>query len=200
MREKLFWRVMYCTNPRPKTNYQSKSLSHRVLGRWVSRIIREYNIATVIVIRTLNQPHMCKMVSSIFAATSQIQLASMTRYSFTSMPPMERTNRESVYVARGNTYCACTYFISPTKPGAFPLAPSCGYLSLGYPVLCKLWPRSDFNITPEWGCHISSLVLLSPEVPTHLIWWCPGGIGVLHIHSSGKRMIVIGKGYRTYFY
>ena len=42
----------------------------------------------------------------------------------------EQTEK-NVYVAHGNDCCACTYLIFITEPGAFPLYPSCGCISLG---------------------------------------------------------------------
>ena len=82
---KLFWRAIYCANPRPKNNFRSGTLSPRVLGRLSPRIICEYNIATAIVIQPLIHPHMYKMGSYIFSAMSWLKSKSTTRAFFPSM-------------------------------------------------------------------------------------------------------------------
>ena len=67
---KLFWYAIYCANPRSHPDYQTGPLSCRVLGRQDPRIIREYDLETVITILLLTQPHMCEIGSVIFAAMS----------------------------------------------------------------------------------------------------------------------------------
>ena len=91
----------------------------RGLGKRYPHTIREYNTATVIVIRPLIQPRTCKMGSSIFSAMIGITFASTTRESFPIMPLKEITNREFFYVASGNDYRAFTYLFSPPSQEQF---------------------------------------------------------------------------------
>ena len=86
VRAKLFWREIYCANPRPEPNSHSVSMSHMGLGRRYSHIIHEYDLATAILVRLLIQPRTCKMGSYIFSAMIQLKFASTTRASFLSMP------------------------------------------------------------------------------------------------------------------
>ena len=83
---KLFWRVIYCANLRPKPDYQSGSLSHRVLGRQDPWIISEYNLTTTISIRPLIQTCMREMGSSTFSAMSRLKFVCATRAPFTRTP------------------------------------------------------------------------------------------------------------------
>lgn len=109
---KLFWSTIYCANPRLKPDPQSGYLCYKGLGRQAPRIIWEYDIVTVIVIRPLTQPGTCEMGSSSFAAMIQLKAASMTRASFPSIPSTERTNMDFFSVALGNYYHDCSSFIS----------------------------------------------------------------------------------------
>ena len=47
---KLFWRAIYCANPKPEPDPQSGSLFRKRLGRRAPRIIWEYDLATAIAI------------------------------------------------------------------------------------------------------------------------------------------------------
>ena len=82
---KLFWRTIYCANPRPNARYQSRSRSCRGLGSWAPRGMHEYDLTTAITICMLNKPHTCKMVSSIFSAMSQLKFAGTIRASLPSI-------------------------------------------------------------------------------------------------------------------
>ena len=96
-RVKLFWRAIYCANPRPNPGSQSGSRSCRGLKSRAPRIMLEYGLAIAIAIRPLIQPRTCEMGSSIFAAMSQLKFASTTRASLLSMLSTERTNRENCF-------------------------------------------------------------------------------------------------------
>ena len=87
---KIFWRVIYFANRNPETDSHYVSLSQKILGKWYPWIIREYYLATAIVIRPLTHPRTCKMGSSIFAAMSQLKFASMNWYSLPKIPLTER--------------------------------------------------------------------------------------------------------------
>ena len=93
---KLFWRPIYCANPKPNHDSQSRSRYHSVMGRRDLQIIWGYDLATVIVIRSLTQPHTCEMGSSGFSVMSQIKVASTTRASFPSILSTEKTNGENI--------------------------------------------------------------------------------------------------------
>ena len=80
--------------PRPNTVSQFGSRYRRGLGRRALKIMGEYDPVTAIAIRPLTQPRMCGMGSSVFSAMSWLKVVSMTRESFLSMPPTERTNGE----------------------------------------------------------------------------------------------------------
>ena len=94
---KIFWRVIYCANPRPEPDSQSGFMSHRALCIRAPRIIWEYDLATAIATRTLTNPHTCEMVSSIFSAMSRLKFASTTRAPFPSIPSTEITNGEKCF-------------------------------------------------------------------------------------------------------
>ena len=94
VRGKLFWRAIYCSKPRPDPKFRSGSLHHRVLGSLDLRIKWGYNLATLIEIWPLNQPHMCEMGSLGFSATSRLKFKSTTRSPFPRMPSTESTNKE----------------------------------------------------------------------------------------------------------
>ena len=89
---KLFWRVIYCANLRTEPDYQSLSLSCKILGRWSPQIMCEYDRVTAIEVRPLIQPHMCEMGYSIFAVMVRLRLSSKTRASFPRMTSTERIN------------------------------------------------------------------------------------------------------------
>ena len=55
-------------------------------------IMREYELATEIVIQPLIQTCVCEMGSSIFAAMSRLKFACTTRASLPSIPSIEITN------------------------------------------------------------------------------------------------------------
>ena len=112
---KLFWRYIYCANPRRDLDSQSSSLSWRGFRRKDTWIICDYNLATAIAIRLLTHPHTCEMISSIFSTISRLKFASMTRASFPSIPSTERTNAETFSIASVNSYRACPYYILSTQ-------------------------------------------------------------------------------------
>ena len=85
MRKKLFWRVIYCANPGPDAESQSGSSSCWGLGIRAPQIIREYDLMTIISIRLLIQPCICKIGSSIFAAMCRLKSKSTTRAYLPSM-------------------------------------------------------------------------------------------------------------------
>ena len=111
--EKLFWLTIYCANHRPKSDSQSGSLFCRVLGRRYPHIICEYDLATAILIKPLNQTCTCKMDSSIFAAMSWLELESTTRASFPSMPSTDRTNGEKYFCCLWEFLPSLSFFFFP---------------------------------------------------------------------------------------
>ena len=92
---KLFLLAIYCTNTRPKPKYQYSYLSCREFIRRALQIIREYDLATMIAIQPLTQPHTFEMGSSIFATMNWLKFVSTTRASFPSMSSTEITNSEN---------------------------------------------------------------------------------------------------------
>ena len=84
----------------------------------------EYNLAAVIEIWSLTQPHTCEMGSSGFVTMSRLKFVSITRASFPIIPSTERTNGEKISVAHGIYYRVHIYFPSPIDTGAFLLVPS----------------------------------------------------------------------------
>ena len=85
VRMKLFWRAIYCANPRPNARSHFGSRYHRGLWGWNPRIICEYYLATAIATRPLIQTWTCKIGLSIFPAMIWIKFASTTRASFPRM-------------------------------------------------------------------------------------------------------------------
>ena len=150
---KLLWRMIYCSNLRPRNDSQSGYLSQRRIGRRYPWIIWDYNITTAIAIQPLTQPWTFKMSYSIFSAMSRLKSASMNRDTFPSIPSTEIKMEKTFSVACGNYYWVFPPFLYPTKPRAFPLAPSCGIQSLVPPVWRQLFPQSDFPISPGLGRH-----------------------------------------------
>ena len=173
---KMFWRAIYCANPRPEPYYQSGSLSHRVLVRQDPLIIHEYYLATAIVIQPLTQPRTCKIGSSIFSATRKPEFASTTRVSFPIMPSTERKNGETCFRCSWQWLTLLSLFYFSSDPGVFPMAHSWGCRSLGPPVWRQWWLQSDFNTIHVWGRRISSIIRPSPGVPPPLIYCIPGGV------------------------
>ena len=113
---KLFWHEIYCTNPRPKPDSYSGSLSRRGLGKRAPRIICEYDIATAISIRPLTQTRTWEMVSSIFSAMSQIKSPSTAMTSFSRIPSTETTNGEKIpLIVAIITVLALLLFFSPSQ-------------------------------------------------------------------------------------
>ena len=139
VRMELLWRDIYCANTRPEPDFQSVSLSCKGLGRQDTWIIREYDLATVIAIRKSTQMRACEMGSSIFVATSPLKFASMTRTSFTSMPSKEITNGKMFFHCSWKCLTWLSFFLFPTKPGAFSLALSCRCHSLSNPLWRQWW-------------------------------------------------------------
>ena len=113
---KLFCHEIYCTNPRPKPDSYSGSLSRRGLGKRAPRIICEYDIATAISIRPLTQTRTWEMVSSIFSAMSQIKSPSTAMTSFSRIPSTETTNGEKIpLIVAIITVLALLLFFSPSQ-------------------------------------------------------------------------------------
>ena len=83
---------IYCANPNPETNSQSGFQVSKVLGTRVPWSTQEYNIMTVIVIRSLTQPLTCKLGYSIFAAMSWLKVVSITWTSLPIIPSTKSTN------------------------------------------------------------------------------------------------------------
>ena len=112
---KLLSGAIYCANPRTKKNPQSGSQYCRRLGSQYPRIIRGYDIATLIVILPLSQPRPCKIGSPIFAFTSQLKLTSTTRASFISMPSTDITNREKCFRRLWKLLPFLSFFVFPPR-------------------------------------------------------------------------------------
>ena len=94
LRVKLFSHKMYCAKLSPGSESQSGSWYRRGLGRWDPRIMRDYDLVTVVAISQLTHPHTCEMGSSIFSAMSRLKLVSTERGSFPCIPSTERKNVE----------------------------------------------------------------------------------------------------------
>ena len=97
VRAKLFWRKIYCANPRPDTEPQSGYRYRRGMGRQAPGIMQEYDIEAAIAIRTLTHPRTCEMVSLSFPTMSWLKFASTTRAYFPSMPSTDRKNGEKCF-------------------------------------------------------------------------------------------------------
>ena len=112
--------------------------------------MRENNLATTIAVRPLIQPHTCKVVSSIFAAMSQLKLASMTRAFLPSMPSTEINNGEKCFFSRGSDCISYPSSFSTTNPVLFPLAQTYRYPRHSRRFWRKLWCLSVCPISPRW--------------------------------------------------
>ena len=126
-------------------------------------------------IRLLIQPHMFKMVSSIFSAMSWLKFTSTTRASLPSMPSTERMNGEKVSVARGSDYRDYTSWFSTTNTGVLPSAQTCRFPCQHCRVWLQLWHQPVCPIIPVWVCHPLSQNCHSPGVYPSMIYYGPGG-------------------------
>ena len=192
--EKIFWRSIYCANPRPNSRSHLGYWSLRGFGSRYPWIICEYDLATAISIRPLIQTRTCEMGSSISAAMSWLKFSSTSRASLPSMPSTEITNGGFFYVVCGSSYRAYIYSFSPTHPGALPLDQTCRYLRQHPQVWCRLWRWSVCPISPGWVRHPLSPICHSSDVSPPLIFCDPGVWGVSRVQRLKGRLMekVIG--------
>ena len=89
VRTKISWRTFYCVNQRPDAGTHSRSQYHIGIWSQSTRIIREYELATAILIRLLIQPCTYKIGSSIFTSMSRLRLGSTARAHLSSITSTE---------------------------------------------------------------------------------------------------------------
>ena len=91
---RLFWRAVYCANPRPDDMYQSNSRYRKGQSSWSPWIMCKYDLATAIVIWLFIHICILKIYLYIFSAMSWLKFVSVARASLPIIPYKERTNRE----------------------------------------------------------------------------------------------------------
>ena len=124
----------------------------------------------------------------------QLKFVNTTRASSWASHPLRRKTDKNVSVACGSSYNAYVSFNYFNDTGLFQLVCSCRYPHLRLQIWRPLWLQSGYPNIPEWDHHLLYPIHPSPDLPTPLIYYGPGGWGIFRVCSERVRLVSWGRG------